>query len=144
MTDTAEMLAWNDAIIGDMRSHGGTVTQGPMAGAALLILTTVGAKSGDVRATPLAYTRDGDRLVVVASNRGYHTHPAWYANLLHQPEVRVEVGGEAFPARAAIAAGDERRRLYDAHAAVMPTFAQYEQMTDREIPVVTLKRIADA
>jgi len=75
--------------------------------------------------------------VIVGSNRGLPTDPAWLANLRAQPGVTVEVGAETFRARAVIAAGAERRRLFDAHAAVLPNFADYERMTEREIPVVT-------
>jgi deazaflavin-dependent oxidoreductase (nitroreductase family) len=141
MPSRAEESAWNDAMIADFRAHKGQITTGQLAGASLLLLTTIGAKSGQARVAPLAYTRDGDRYVVVASNFGRPTDPTWLANLRAHPEVTVEVGTESFRARSLITSGNERRRLFDAHAAVLPGFADYERMTDREIPVVTLEPV---
>ncbi len=113
-----------------------------MAGRRLMILTTIGARTGVARATPVAYTRDGDAYVVIASKGGAPTHPAWYHNLVAHPDVTVEVEGQRFEARASVAHGAERRRLYDAQAALMPGFAEYEQKTERVIPVVRLERSA--
>jgi deazaflavin-dependent oxidoreductase (nitroreductase family) len=132
--------AFNRGLIDEYRGTGGQVT-GQFAGAPLLLLTTTGAKSGQPRTTPLAYTTDGDRLVVIASKGGAPTHPAWYHSLLAQPEVAVELGRERFPARAIVAEGDARDRLYDRMAAQMPGFAEYQQNTTRRIPVVVLERI---
>ena len=81
--------------------------------------------------------------MIVGSNSGGPTHPAWLANLQADPEVTVEVGTETFRARAVVTSGAERRRLFDAHAAVMPGFAEYQKKTDRELAVVTLERIAE-
>jgi len=136
-----DAAAWNEAMIADFRAHAGQITTGPMAGATLILLTTTGAKSGEPRVTPVAFTRDEERYVIVGSNRGLPTDPAWLANLRAHPEVTVEVGPERFEARAVVTSGAERRRLFDAHAATMPNFAEYERTTEREIPVVTLERI---
>lgn len=141
MPSLVEELAWNGAMIADFRAHEGRITTGPLAGASLVLLTTTGAKSGQPRVTPLGYTRDGERYVVVASNSGQPTNPAWLANIRAKPEVGVEVGTEAFRARAVITSGAERRRLFDAHVTVIPAFGDYERMTERQIPVVTLERI---
>jgi deazaflavin-dependent oxidoreductase (nitroreductase family) len=112
-------------------------------GARLLLLTTRGAKSGKERINPLAFTRDGDNYVIIASKGGSPTHPDWYHNVVANPEVGVEVvthsGVRQFRAHARIAEGDERRRLYDAQAAVMPNFAEYQKKTQREIPVIVLE-----
>lgn len=134
------MSSFNDALIADFRAHGGHASSGPFLGRPLLLLTTVGARSGESRTAPLVYTRDGDRYVVIASKGGAHVHPAWYHNLLAHPTVTVEVGEERFEAEAGVAEGAERRRLYDAQAAMMPAFAEYELKTSRVIPVVTLTR----
>ena len=75
------------------------------AGAPLLLLTTTGARSGQPRVAPLAYTTDNGRLVVIASKGGAPTHPDWFHNLRANPEVTVEVGTETFPARATITEG---------------------------------------
>ncbi len=139
----AETISWNDALIADFRAHDGRLTRGPMAGRSLLLLTSIGAKSGLRRTAPLAFTRDGEHYVIVGSNSGGPTHPAWLANVRANPMVTVEVGAETFRARAAVTSGAERRRLFDAHAAVLPGFAEYQKMTDRELPVVTLERLAE-
>ncbi len=133
---------FNDNMVADLRAHAGVSTQGPMAGRRLMVLTTTGARTRELRATPLAYTRDGDAYVIIASKGGAPTHPAWYHNLVAHPEVTVEVDGERFPARATVVHGAERRRLYDAQATLMPGFAEYEKRTERVIPVVRLERQA--
>jgi len=131
---------FNQSVIEDFRAHHGQVTRGPFTGRSLLLLTTRGRKTGTERTNPLAYTRDGDHYVVVASKGGAPANPDWYRNLRAQPSVTVEVGPERFQARAAIAKGGERPRLYDAHSARMPAFKDYERRTRREIPVIVLER----
>ena len=133
-------VQWNADHIADFRAHGGQVTQGPLKGSNLLLMTSIGARSGEPRITPLGYSRDGERWVVVGSNSGSDRDPAWLANIRLDPNVTVEVGMEQFPARAVIATGDERDRLWASHVAAIPAFGRYEQMTDRTIPVVTLER----
>jgi deazaflavin-dependent oxidoreductase (nitroreductase family) len=139
---SAGETAWNENHIADFREHGGTITQGPLAGANLLLLTTTGARSGEPRVSPLGFTRDGERWVVVGSNSGHPRDPAWLANIRVEPHVTVEVGGETFAAIATITSGAERQRLWDAHKAAIPAFAQYETMVARELQVVTLERAA--
>jgi len=107
----------------------------------LVILTTTGAKSGQTRTFPVVYTRDGDRLVVVASKGGSDQNPAWYHNLVANPTVTVELPDETYQARAVVVQGDERDRLYRAHADRMPQFDEYQTKTSRRIPVVALERI---
>ena len=131
--------AFNRGVVEHFRANGG-VGPGRWATQPLLLLTTTGARSGLPRTTPLLYSTDGDRLVVIASKGGEPTHPDWYHNLLAHPEATVEVGGEAFPVRAEVAQGAERRRLFDQQAAQMPFFAEYERTTRRAIPVVILTR----
>ena len=91
---------------------------------------------------PVVYTRDGDRYIIVASKGGSPTHPAWYGNLVANPIVTVEVGGETFKARAIVVEGADRDRLYAAHAAAYPQFNDYQERTSRVIPVVLLERVA--
>src|SRR5438876_9331026 len=81
---------------------------GAMKGRPLLLLTTTGAKSGQLRTTPMMYIRDGDRLLVIASNAGAPIHPDWYRNLLTHPEVTVEVGSEIFEASDIVTEGHDR------------------------------------
>lgn len=130
---------FNLKIIEEFRANGGE-TFGPFKGRPLLLLTTKGAKSGEERTTPLVYSRDGERLVIIASMGGAPKHPAWYLNLVANPDVTVEVGTEKFGAKARVANGEERERLYAQQAAAMPAFNEYAQKTTRVIPVVVLER----
>ncbi|HEU5432099.1 MAG TPA: nitroreductase family deazaflavin-dependent oxidoreductase [Thermomicrobiales bacterium] len=132
--------AFNRGVVEEFRDNGG-VPPKRWAGRPLLLLTTTGAKSGQLRTTPLLYSTDGDRLIVIASKGGEPTNPDWYRNLVAHPNATVEVGGDRFPVRARIAEGTERRRLFDQQAAQMPFFADYERTTPREIPVVVLTRL---
>src|SRR5579859_1995352 len=146
MSETRPAEVWNNVnsdVVTQFRSDNGKISSGMFKGARLLLLTTTGAKSGKERINPLAFTRDGDNFVVIASKGGSPTHPDWYHNVLANPEVGVEVatasGVDQFAAHARIAQGDERQRLYDAQAAVMPNFAEYQKKTARAIPVVVLE-----
>ncbi len=139
-----EETAWNAAMIADFRAHRGTITQGPLAGANLLLMTSIGSTSGQSRTVPLGFTRDGERYVVVGSNSGRDVQPVWLGNVLKDAIVTVEVGSESFTARARVTDGAERRRLLDAHIAAVPQFGKYEQMAKRELPVVVLERVEGA
>jgi deazaflavin-dependent oxidoreductase (nitroreductase family) len=88
------------------------------------------------------YTRDGDRYVIIASKGGYATNPDWYHNLVANPDVTVEVGDQRFAARAIVTEGSERERLFNAQAALMPNFADYQTKTTRQIPVIVLEPIS--
>jgi len=107
----------------------------------LLLLTTVGARTGSPRTTPLMFVPDGDRLLVIASNIGAPHHPDWYRNLVAQPRVGVEVGDERFDAVAESAQGQERERLWTSLVRDQPFFAEHQAKTDRQIPVVILTRV---
>jgi deazaflavin-dependent oxidoreductase (nitroreductase family) len=131
---------FNQQIIDEFRANGGKVG-GMFEGAPVLLLTSTGAKSGQPRVSPLVYTTDGDRLVIIASKGGAPTNPDWFHNLRANPEVTLEVGTERFPARASVPEGEERQRLFDQMAAQMPGFADYQRDTSRQIPVVVLERI---
>lgn len=137
-----EWNALNQEQIDQFRANYGTIVEGLFKGAPVLLLTTTGARSGKARVTPLTYTRDGNRYVVLASKLGAPEHPAWYHNLVANPVVTVEVGPERFQARASVVEGSERNRLFDAHATIMPNFAEYQRRTTRVIPVVILDRIS--
>jgi len=132
--------AFNNALIDEFRTNGGQVT-GPFAGAPLVLITTTGAKSGQRRTTPIVYTTDGDRVVIIASKGGAPTSPDWYHNLVANPSVTVELANETYEARARVADEPERERLFRAQAALMPNFAEYEKATTRKIPVVVLERV---
>jgi deazaflavin-dependent oxidoreductase (nitroreductase family) len=126
-------------LIDEFRANGGKVS-GMFAGAPLLLLTTIGARSGQSRVAPLAYTTDKGRFVVIASKGGAPTHPDWFHNLRANPQVTVEVGTEAFSGRATVVEGAERQRLFDQMAAQMPNFAEYQRNTTRKLPVIVLER----
>jgi deazaflavin-dependent nitroreductase family protein len=129
----------NTAIIKEFRANAGKVG-GPFLGKTLLILHTIGAKSGQEHINPAAYITDGDRFVIIASKGGAPTNPDWYYNLVAHPQVTVEVGTEQFTARASLATEPERTRLYDKMVEMMPGFADYQKKTTRIIPVIILSR----
>ena len=131
---------YNSQLIEEFRANVGQLS-GQWDGASIMLLGTTGAKSGQPRTNPVAYSRVGDDYVVIASKGGAPTSPDWYYNMVANPEVIVEVPGETFKARARVTVGDERRRLFDAQAAAMPGFKDYETKTTREIPVVVLERV---
>jgi deazaflavin-dependent oxidoreductase (nitroreductase family) len=106
----------------------------------LLLLTTTGARTGQPRTTPMMFATDDDRLLVIASNLGAPRHPDWYRNLAVNPQVTVEVGDERYEAIASTAEGAERHRLWTSLKQQYPFFAEHEQKTTREIPVVILTR----
>jgi deazaflavin-dependent oxidoreductase (nitroreductase family) len=133
---------FNRALMQDLRAHDGRATSGPFLGRDVLILTTTGAKSGELRENPLVYMRDGGDYVVIASKGGAPSHPAWYHNLVSNPTVKVEVLGRQFPARARVAAEDEHDKLYAKHAEKSPAFLEYQKRTSRKIPVIVLEPAA--
>ncbi len=130
---------FNQQVITEFRANDGKVG-GPFAGSPMLLLTTTGTRSGQSRTTPLVYTTDGDRIVIIASKAGAPTNPDWYHNLVTNPMATVEVGVEKFQARAKVAEDAERERLYNRQAEQMPGFAEYQKKTTRQIPVVVLER----
>ncbi|MEU6036711.1 nitroreductase/quinone reductase family protein [Actinomadura sp. NPDC047616] len=137
------MPGWNDQIIEEFRGNGGKVG-GMFEGTPLVLLTTTGARTGRRHTTPLTCLRDGGRLLVFASNAGADRHPAWYGNLLADPRVTVEIGDgasiETFDGLARPVEGAERDRLYAKVAELIPAYAEYQDKTDRVIPVVALYR----
>lgn len=135
------MSDFNQTIIDEFRANGGKVG-GYFAGANMLLLHTVGAKSGQERTNPLVYVTDGDRLVIIASKGGADSNPDWYYNVLANPNVTVELGNEQFQARAtAVTEEPERSRLYAKMVDHRAGFAEYEQKTNRKIPAIVLERV---
>jgi len=133
-------MSWNQEVIEEFRANNGTILNGQFKGRQLLLLTTTGARSGQKRTAPLAFTRSGEDYVVIASKAGMPTNPDWYHNLVAHPKVTVEVGGETFEANARVTQGDERERLFAAQVALMPGFGDYQRKTTRQLPVVVLER----
>jgi len=111
-------------------------------GTQTLLLTTTGRRSGEQRVQPLIYGTSGDDYLVVASKGGAPQHPAWYLNLEANPEVEVQVKGEKFKAHARTADPDEKAKLWPIMTKEWPSYDDYQQKTDRDIPVVVLERTA--
>jgi deazaflavin-dependent oxidoreductase (nitroreductase family) len=109
--------------------------------APILLLTTKGRETGQLRTTPLIFLRDGERYVIIASLGGAPKHPSWYLNLQAEPRVQVQVKADVFEAVAHTAPSPERERLWAEAVKVWPQYEDYRAMTDREIPVVVLERV---
>jgi deazaflavin-dependent oxidoreductase (nitroreductase family) len=131
---------FNATIIEEFRANGGVVG-GMFEGRNMLLLHTTGKRSGAARTSPLVYKAHGaDSWVIFASYGGAPKDPAWFANLVAQPDVDIEVGTDTVPVHARVAEGDEREALWSEQKAEISAFADYEAKTDREIPVVVLER----
>jgi len=137
---TTDWNARNLKVIEEFRANDGKVG-GNFARMPVVLLTTRGARSGRLHTTPLAYSQDGERILIVASKGGAPTNPDWYHNLVANATVTVEVGADKFEARAIVLRGAERDRAFAIQAGQMPFFADYEKRTPRRIPVIALERI---
>jgi deazaflavin-dependent oxidoreductase (nitroreductase family) len=135
-----DMKEFNQGVIKDFRANGGKVG-GQMENIPLLLVTMNGAKSGRTITLPLAYSKDGNRFVVIASFAGAPHNPSWYHNLVAHPDVTIELGGEKFQAKASVAQGAERDRLFKQQADQLPIFNEYQQKTTRRIPVIVIDRV---
>lgn len=133
------MADFNAQVIEEFRANHGKVG-GSFEGAPLLLLHTVGAKSGEPRISPMMYLQDGERILVFASKAGAPTNPAWYHNLKANPDATIEIGDDTLEVRAEELPRAERDEKYAEQAALYPGFAAYEEKTDRVIPVVALTR----
>jgi deazaflavin-dependent oxidoreductase (nitroreductase family) len=138
MPTDEEFLAGNVPVIEEFRAHGGVVAY---LGFPILLLTTTGARTGRRRTTPLGFGVDGSRVFVVASKGGAPHHPAWYYNLRSNPSVTVELGSATYEARAVVAEGRERDRLFVIIRASAPSLAEFEARATRVIPVVVLEGV---
>jgi deazaflavin-dependent oxidoreductase (nitroreductase family) len=122
------------------RATGGVIGERiPGIGGRMLLLDHVGAKSGAVRTSPLLYITDGDDYVIVASKGGYPKHPAWFHNLAANPETTIQVGRSRLAVRARVADEAERKRLWPRAVATYSGYADYQERTAREIPLVILE-----
>jgi deazaflavin-dependent oxidoreductase (nitroreductase family) len=132
-TPPDDMNEINRKTIEEFRANGRSLPGRP-----LLLLTTVGARTGQRRTTPMMYVRLDGRLLVIASNAGAPKHPDWYRNLVANPAVTVEVDGAEYPATARPASGADRDRLFERIVEQYPFFADHQKGIDRAIPVVEL------
>jgi len=136
---TSDVNDMNARIIDEFRANAGKVG-GPFEGRNMLLLHNIGAKSGAQRINPLVYqTLDGN-FAIFASKGGAPTNPAWYHNLVANPEVTIEVGTETLDVTARVAAVAERDQIWTRQKQAIATFADYEAATDRVIPVVVMER----
>jgi deazaflavin-dependent oxidoreductase (nitroreductase family) len=134
----SEMNDWNNKIIEEFRANGGKVG-GPFEGAPLLLLHTTGAKSGQERVHPMMYRPTDGGYAVFASKAGAPTNPAWYHNLVANPDVQAEIGSQTLALRARVAGDAEREPIWTAQKTEYPGFQEYEEKTTRRIPVVILE-----
>ncbi len=132
------MSDWNDKIIAEFRENAGQVG-GVFEDRPLLLLHSTGAKSGEARLSPLMYLEVDTGYAIFASMAGAPNNPAWFHNLMAQPEVSVEIGTEKIPVTARRTEGAERDRIWEAQKQAFPFFAEYEAKTPRQIPVVVLE-----
>ncbi len=132
------MTDWNTSVVEEFRANGGQVAA--FAGAPLLLLHTTGAKTGQPRLHPLMYRALGADWVIFASYAGAEHDPAWYRNLQANPTAQIEVGEEVIDVRARFTEGAERDQIWEQQKQAYPQFAEYEEKTDRTIPVVVLSR----
>lgn len=135
----ADAREFNKRLVAEFRANQGVIRSGPLAGSRLLILTTKGARSGEIRETPLGFVTDGPNHAVIALNLGAPSHPAWFHNLVVNPEVEFEVPGQKHRAMARLAEGDEHERLHAAFGQRITDLAGYEGKTSRKIPIVVLE-----
>jgi deazaflavin-dependent oxidoreductase (nitroreductase family) len=136
---TSQADQFNQRTIAEFRAGHGRVG-GNFAGAPVLLLHTVGARSGQSRVNPVMYLADGDRYLVFASKAGSDRNPDWYWNLRANPDVTVELGDDTIAVRATELTGTERDEKYRLQSERYPGFAAYQQKTSRTIPVIALTR----
>jgi deazaflavin-dependent oxidoreductase (nitroreductase family) len=134
----ADANDWNSKIIEEFRANGGKVG-GNFTGAPILLLHTTGARTGLERVHPMMYRKVDGGYAVFASKAGAPTNPDWYHNLVANPHVRAEIGSATVALTARVANHAERERIWGAQKADYPGFADYEQKTTRQIPVVILE-----
>lgn len=141
MSSTGAENLFGEEHVRRYRETDGEVGHDWREGSTILLLTTTGRRSGNESTTPLIYALDGNTPVIVASKGGAPEHPGWFRNLAKTPEVGVQIRGDRFRARARVAEGAERERLWRLMNEIWPHYDEYATKTDREIPVVVLERL---
>ncbi|MGD9765698.1 MAG: nitroreductase family deazaflavin-dependent oxidoreductase [Candidatus Binatia bacterium] len=135
----ADTTLFGDEHVRQYEATGGRVGH-DWNGADVLILHTIGRKSGNTRKFPLIYGRDGDDYVIVASKGGAPEHPGWYQNLLAHPDVAIQVKGDVIPVTARTGTAADKARVWPTMIAQWPPYDDYQANTKRNIPVVLLRR----
>ncbi len=128
---------------GVYRATGGKLF-GSMGKSPILLLNTVGRKTGRKRTSPLLYVMDGEDFVIIASKGGAATHPAWYLNLRANPEATVEIGDRELQVEAEVADPEDKARLWQKMVEIYPTYDDYQRKTEREIPLLVLRPVERA
>jgi deazaflavin-dependent oxidoreductase (nitroreductase family) len=128
---------WNTRVIEEFRANGGKVEAFPANN--LILLHHTGAKSGQERVTPLAYQAVDGGYAIFASKAGAPENPAWFYNLKANPKATIEIGTDTVPVTARVASPEEREPIWTQQKQDQPGFAEYEQKTSRQIPVVILE-----
>ena len=139
------MSDWNDRVIAEFRANDGVVG-GAFEGSRLLLITTIGARTGETRVSPVAFTDEGDTRILIASKAGAASHPGWFHNILANPNVHVEAstaaGIEEYDAIASLFPEEWREQRYRQIVASRPAFAKYWTNEQKTIPLVVLTRVA--
>jgi deazaflavin-dependent oxidoreductase (nitroreductase family) len=138
-SDTAALDEFNRNVVEEFRANGGKVG-GPFEGGTLLLLHTIGAKSGKPRISPLAYLTIDDKMIIVGSYAGAPKNPAWVHNLRANPRARIEIGTEDYDVHVRELPDDERDATYPKLTELAPVFAEYQANTSRAIPLFELTR----
>ena len=138
-SEISDPLEYNRLTAEEFRANHGK-TLGDFEGRPILLLTTIGAKSGEERVNPLIYADYGERLIVCAAAGGQERNPGWYYNIVANPRVRVEVGDEEFSVDAIVTSGADREAIFAERCANSPAFNEYQAKTAREIPIIALAR----
>ena len=133
----ADMKAFNEKLIAEFRANRGELISGPLAGTKPLLLTTTGAKSGLPRTVVVGFRPSGEDFIAIASNNGNDVAPAWFRNLLADPNVTIEVGPDKIKVRARVATPQERPEL----AKLIDYLDRQQALTSREIPIVVFERL---
>ena len=138
----SEARNWNAEIIAEFRANQGEVKAPYDNPPPMLLIHTIGAKSGKEHIVPMRCMPDGEALYVFASAHGSERNPDWYYNLIANPDIMIEKGSEIIPVRASELVGAEREAIFERQAARFAIFAEYQRKLDRTIPVIRLDRRA--
>ncbi|MDT5093236.1 MAG: hypothetical protein QOH60_2599 [Mycobacterium sp.] len=137
--DAAELKSLNTGVVDEFRANSGRVG-GAFAAANMLLLTTTGAKSGQLRTSPLIYENIDGKMLIMGSYRGADVHPLWVHNLRKNPQAHIEVGAESYDVVARELPPDEHEKVWQQLIAVAPWFGEYQKLTSRVIPLFVLTR----
>jgi deazaflavin-dependent oxidoreductase (nitroreductase family) len=136
----ADARDWNAEVIAEFRANQGEVAAPYENPPPMLLIHTIGARSGREHIVPMRCLPDGDALYIFASAHGSARHPDWYHNIIANPDIVIEKGTETIPVHATEVVGEEREAIFGRHAACFPIFQEYQQRTGRTIPVIRLDR----